>query len=170
MRTSIPTPSLPVRMLLHTDGSVTALLEACFDAPVVVEALANEVDDRLPAPIELELAPHHPVLWRQVVLHVDDRPVLRARSVLALDRLPPRARAALQAGSEPIGSVLRGIDTRRQLLASTAGDATSADQAELGLDAGERVYMRTYWILSGARPLAIVTERIPASIFDPLEP
>ena len=112
MRTST---SLPLRMLLHTDGSVTALLEACFGAPVVVDTIANEVDDRLPTPIELELAPHRPVLWRQVVLLVDDRPVLRASSVLALDRLDASACAALLAGDVPIGRVLRGLDTRREM-------------------------------------------------------
>jgi chorismate lyase len=166
MRTSTP---LPVRMLLHTDGSVTALLEACFGAPVVVDTIANEVDDRLPTPLELELAPHRPVLWRQVVLRVDDRPVLRASSVLALDRLDDRARAALLGGDEPIGSVLRRFDTRRRLLALGHGEATAADQLELGLDPDDRVHSRTYRILSGARPLAIITERIPASIFDPLD-
>jgi len=157
-------------MLLHTDGSVTALLEACFGAPVVVDTFANEVDDRLPTPIELELAPHRPVLWRQVVLRIDDRPVLRASSVLALDRLDDRARAALLAGAEPIGNVLRRFDTRRQLLTGSAGEATAADQLELELDPDECVHVRTYRILSASRPLAIVTERIPASIFDSLEP
>jgi chorismate-pyruvate lyase len=163
MRTS--TPSLPLRMLLHTDGSVTTLLEACFGAPVTVETLANEIDDRLPAPIELELAPGRPVLWRRAILHVDDRPVLRASSVIALDRLHARTRAALAAGNEPIGTVLRGLDTRRQLLAGSAGEATRADRDELGLDDGVLVHARTYRILSAARPLAVITERIPASIF-----
>ena len=32
------------------------------------------------------------------------------------------------------------------------------------------MHARTYRILSASRPLAIVTERIPASIFDSLEP
>ena len=37
----------------------------------------------------------------------------------------------------------------------------AADQAELGLEAGERVHVRTYRILRESRPLAVVTERIP---------
>ena len=156
-------------MLLNTDGTVTALLEACFGAPVVVDTIANEVDDRLPTPLELELEPHRPVLWRQVVLRIDDRPVLRASSVLALDRLDDRARAALLAGGEPIGTVLRRFDTRRQLLSRGDGEATAADQLDLGVDSDERVHARTYRILRAARPLAIITERIPASIFDPLD-
>jgi chorismate-pyruvate lyase len=168
MSTAIP--SLPVRMLLGTDGSVTALLEACFGAPVTVETLVNEIDDRLPTPLELELAPGGPVLWRRAILHVDERPALRASSIIALDRLDARARAALVAGSEPIGKVLRGLDTRRQLLSSTTGTATVADRDELALEPGARVHARTYRMLSGGRPLAVVTERIPSSIFDSLEP
>jgi hypothetical protein len=37
-------PSPPLRMLLNTDGSVTALLEASFCAPVAVETRSNAVD------------------------------------------------------------------------------------------------------------------------------
>ena len=164
------TTSLPVRMLLHTDGSVTALLEASFGAPVTVETLVNEIDDRLPTPIELDLAHNRPVLWRRAILRVDDHPVLRASSIIALDRLDARARAALVAGNEPIGRVLQALDTRREMLSSTAGTATDADRDELELDVGERVHARTYRILSAARPLAVVSERIPSSIFDSLEP
>src|SRR5262245_30068040 len=155
-------------MLLHTDGSVTTLLEACFGAPVVVDTIANYVDDRLPTPLELELEPHRPVLWRQVVLRIDDHPVLRASSVIALDRLDEQARAALLAGEAPIGRVLRRVDTRRRMLAADEGEATAADLLDLDLEPEERVHSRTYAIVSGARPLAIVTERIPASIFDSL--
>jgi chorismate-pyruvate lyase len=162
MRTSTP---LPLRMLLHTDGSVTALLEACFGAPVVVETPVNDIDDRLPTPVELELEPGRPALWRRAVLHVDDRPVLRAHSVIALDRLDARARAALVAGDEPIGTVLRGLDTRRQLLARGAGPATEDDRDELDLGDDVPVHARTYRILHAGRPLAVITERIPASIF-----
>ena len=110
------------------------------------------------------------MLWRPVVLRVDDRPLLRASSVLALDRFDDRARAALQAGDEPIGTILRRLDTRRRVLARDEGEASPADQHDLGLEPDERVHSRTYRILSGERPLAIVTERIPASLFDPLEP
>jgi chorismate-pyruvate lyase len=47
--------SLPVRLLLRTDGSVTTLLEASFGTRVDVLTLVNTVDDRLPTPLELEL-------------------------------------------------------------------------------------------------------------------
>ena len=143
--------SLPVRMLLSTDGSMTSLLEAACEAPVEVETLANVVDHRLPTPLELELEPGRPVLWRRSVLYAAGRLLLRASAVLALDRLDTRACAALLDGREPIGRILRGIESRRELLATAEDDD---------------VFERTTRIISAGRPLAIVTERIPASIFD----
>jgi len=152
-------PSLPLRMLLNTDGSVTPLLEACFRAPVAVETLSNAVDGGRPRS-----------LHRTAVLRVAPagRPLLRATSVLAFDRLPPAARTALLIGDEPIGTVLRDakLETRRELLSCTEVRATSDDAAELGVDEGSPVFERTYRILSSSRQLAIVTERVPGSLFD----
>ena len=165
MRT-LTLPNLPLRMLLATDGSVTALLEASFSAPVELRTLANHVDDRLPTPFELELDPGRPVLWRHVVLEVAGRRVLRASSVVALDRLDERARAALLAGHEPIGAILRGTESRRDLLVVAADDAGAADVAELGVKDGDPLFERKTRIISATRPLALVTERIPTSIFD----
>ena len=54
------------------------------------------------------------------------------------------------------------------MLARSTGEATAADQLDLGVDDDELVHARTYRILSASRPLAVVTERIPESIFDPL--
>jgi chorismate-pyruvate lyase len=108
------------------------------------------------------------VLWRRAILQVAGRPLLRARSVLALDRLDARARSALLAGDEPIGRVLRGLETRRHLLRTSAVAATAADAAELEVDEDDPMFERTSRILSASRPLAVVIERIPASIFDSL--
>ena len=65
--------------------------------------------------------------------------------------------------------MLRRFDTRREMLTRSSGEATAADQLDLELDADELVHARTYRILSAARPLAVVAERIPASIFDRLD-
>jgi chorismate-pyruvate lyase len=164
MPTTLASP--PLRMLLATDGSVTALLEACFEAPVEVRAVANTVDDRLPTPFELELEPGRPVLWRHSVLSAGERPLLRASAVIALDRLEAAACCALLAGDEPIGSILRGVEARRELLALRPGDATEADAAELDIDGP--VFERVSRIVSSGHPVAVVIERIPASIFDSL--
>ena len=148
-------------MLLSTDGSVTALLEAGFRAPIAVDTLSNAVVGRSPR-----------YLRRTAVLRDarTGRPLIRASSVLAVDWLPPVARAALLTGDEPIGTVLRDakLETRRELLSCIADPATDDDAAALGVDLGSPLYERTYRILSSARQLAVVTERVPASLFDAL--
>jgi beta-ribofuranosylaminobenzene 5'-phosphate synthase len=159
-------PSAALRMLVGTDGSVTALLEASFEAPVEVRTVVNEVDHRLPTPSELELEPGRPVLWRHAVLHVDGRPVLRASSVVALDRLDAAACSALLAGKEPMGSVLRGLELRRELLATVATEATPGDVAELAIDEDATVLERVSRIVGAGRPLVVLNERIPTTIFD----
>jgi chorismate-pyruvate lyase len=150
-------PSLPLRMLLNTDGSVTPLLEASFRAPVAVETRSKVVDRRS--------------LRRTAVLRLTDggRPLLRARSLLTLDRFPPAARAALLVGDEPIGSVLRDarLETRRELLEIAGDEARADDAAELDIPEGSLVFERTYRIVSDAREMAVITERFPASLFDP---
>jgi chorismate-pyruvate lyase len=148
--------SIPLRMLLNTDGSVTALLEASFRDPVTVETSSNTVDEgRLRRTAVLRLAS-------------DGRPLLRAVSEVALDRLPVPARRALVAGEQPIGIVLREarLETRRELGPCNADTATAEDAAELGVLPGTPVFQRTYRIVSRAQPLATITERFPASLFD----
>jgi len=151
-------PSLPLRMLLNTDGSVTALLEASFAAPIAVETRTNTVDQGRPRSLR-----------RTAILRnaATGRPLLRASSELALDRLPPAARSALLAGTDPIGAVLREaqLETRREILHRTTETATADDAAELEVDEGSRVYERTYQIVSYSRRIAVVTERMPASLF-----
>jgi chorismate-pyruvate lyase len=149
-------------MLLTTDGSVTPLLEASFDAPVAVETLTNAVDEIRPRSLR-----------RTAVLRLADsgRPLLRASSVLAVDRLPDGARAALLDGGEPIGTVLRDarLETRRELTPYREDTATAEDAAALGVDEGSPVFERTYRIVSFSRELAVVTERFPASLFEAAE-
>jgi chorismate-pyruvate lyase len=152
-------PSLPLRMLLSTDGSVTSLLEASFGALVAVETVSNTLDDSRPRSL------HRSAVLRAAA---GGRPLLRARSVLAIDRLPSRAQTALLTGKQPIGAVLREarLETRRELLRCSEVAATVEDASVLGIDEGAPVFERTSRIVSFSRELAVVTERVPASLFD----
>jgi chorismate-pyruvate lyase len=149
-------PSLPLRMLLTTDGSVTRLLEASFGARVAVETQTNTVvDGRLRRSAVLRLAS-------------DGRPLLRASSEIALDCLPASARRALLTGERPIGTVLgeARLETRRELTPYNCDTATAVDSAELGVVQGSPVFERSYRIVSRGRRLATITERFPASLFE----
>jgi len=148
--------TLPLRMLLTTDGSVTAMLEASFDTRVAVETRSNAVD--------------HGHLLRTAVLRreSDGRPLLRATSEIALDGLPGPARRALVAGDRPIGTVLREahVETRRELAPYSTDIASAEDVADLGVRPGTPVFERTYSIVSQAQRLATITERVPATLFE----
>jgi chorismate-pyruvate lyase len=149
-------PSLPLRMLLTTDGSVTAMLEASFRTRVAVETRSNDVDRGR--------------LLRSAVLsrESDGRPLLRATSEIDLETLPARARLALVAGDQPIGTIFREarLETRRELGPYSADTASAEDAADLGVVPGTPVFERTYHIVSSAQQLATITERVPASLFD----
>ena len=102
-------PSLPLRMLLSTDGSVTALLEASFGAPVAVETRSNTVDQQRPR-----------ALRRSAVLRARRHGPAAAARVTPSSRStasppPPAPRCSI--GEEPIGTVLREarLETRREL-------------------------------------------------------
>ena len=148
--------TLPLRMLLTTDGSVTAMLEASFDTRVAVETRSNAVD--------------RGHLLRTAVLRreSDGRPLLRATSDIALERLPGPARRALVVGDRPIGTVLREarVETRRELAPYSASTASAEDVADLGVTPGAPVFERTYDIVRHAQRLATITERIPATLFE----
>jgi chorismate-pyruvate lyase len=69
------TLNLPLRMLVGTDGSLTALLEASFEAPVEVRTVANTVDGRLPTPAELDVDEGAPMLERVTRILSSGRPL-----------------------------------------------------------------------------------------------
>jgi chorismate-pyruvate lyase len=149
-------PSLPLRVLLGTDESVTRLLEACFRSRVVVETRQNAVVDGC--------------LHRTAVLRLasDGRPLLRAASELEFYALPRAARRALMAGEQTIGTVLgeTGVETGREIAPYRADTATAEEATDLALRPGAPLFERTYRIVSGTRRVATITERIPATLFE----
>lgn len=165
-----PAPPPALRVLLDSDGTVTRLLESWFAAAVDVETRSNVVVRLRDQPPELELEPHSPVLRRAVILSLagSGRPLLRATASVALRRLDPESQRALLAGRQPIGRVLgaAGLETRRELLWQEAGRCRTLDAEQLEIDRATPVFERSYLIISGSRPLAQVTERIPATLFE----
>jgi chorismate-pyruvate lyase len=146
------------------------MLEAWFGSPVDVETLSNVVL-RLPRqPAELELEPREALLRRAVILRLadGDRPLLRAHAAVALERVPAGARAALLGGDQPIGMLFgeAGLETRRELLYKRASRCLPGDAEQLEVGRSTPVFERGYRIISGSRPLALVVERIPATIFE----
>jgi chorismate-pyruvate lyase len=59
-----------------------------------------------------------------------------------------------------------GLETRRELLYKRASRCLPGDAEQLEVGRSTPVFERGYRIISGSRPLALVVERIPATIFE----
>lgn len=170
---ALPVPALlggsladdPRRVLQHvllaTDGTVVPLLEGCFGEPI---RLADHVQACRPAlptdPAELELSEGETVLRRKVVLRGARTgcDYVSADSLLASDRLPDKVRQALLTTSRPIGRVLADhrVETLREIL--RVGRTRWETPGKAG---GTERLFRTYRVVSGNRPVMLITEYYP---------
>ncbi len=143
------------RVLLVTDGTVTHMLRAHFREPVAVTVEAHNfttLEDDLPW---LGAAKGREILIRDVTLtgETSERLFARARSHIALDRLPPEMREDIVTMRRSIGNVLLAnfSENRRELLWH-------------GLNDGR--LERTYRVIAGGKPLMIITETFAPLILD----
>ena len=99
----------PQRRVVRHPGSLTRLLRSLCREQFRVEVLTEHmgratVDEAL----ALDLDPRARVWIREVCLRGDDRPWVRARTVIPLASLRGRSRALRRLGSRPLGSALFG--------------------------------------------------------------
>ena len=146
------------RAVLGSDGSFTLLLTALLGQEVKV-ALIEQSVDRMPRYGEaIQLQKGARVLNRNVRLYVEpEQNVVFASSVIAIDRIAAPLATDLLAGKETIGRILRKhrLETFRELV--DWGTAPTPDDAGGHFPATEMMY-RSYRIISGGKPVMIVTE------------
>ena len=152
------------RALLVIDGTVTKFLEAYYLEPVTVERL-QQTDDRA-TEFEAEwlrCSPGDALLRRSVLLRGGSsaRVFAWADSLLLPQRLSPAMRAGLETEPGGLGRIIidSGMETRRECLWF---GWQQVDEGRAPVAAGEYL-VRSYRILSGGRPLMMVTERFPAA-------
>ena len=150
-----------LRTLLVTDGTVTKVLEAYFWEPVEVQALHLDVAHTSQAIPWLTLAAGEEVLTRRVELRGarSQRAYAEAFSVVTLAAFDPPLREALVSGSVGIGVLLResGLETYREIIAVGA-EVGSCEDKDL------RVH-RTYRITRGNKPVILIRESFPCSLY-----
>lgn len=153
------------RSILGSDGSFTLLLTALLGHEVNV-ALIEQRIDRMPhygEAIQLEASAR--ILNRNVRLYVEqDRNIVFASSVIALDRIPAPLASDLLAGKETIGRILRKhrLETFRELV--DWGSAPTPDEA-VGYFSNMEMMYRSYRIISRGTPVMIVTEFFDRRMF-----
>lgn len=166
MVASLPVASLPafLRVLLTTDGTVTQSLEAYFWEPIEVLNCGQHfgilaVDEPL-----LQKTAGAEVLNRHVQLIGRDSRTLYAHADSSVDiaALPTRLREGLASGEMGIGELLRGsgFETYREII----GFGEQPQALAQGLDG--RVVWRRYLIRMAGRPLILIREIFPVSVYE----
>jgi chorismate-pyruvate lyase len=156
------------RLLVATDGTVTQLLEIYAGEPVEVVKLEQAFDTADGGDADLGVPIDEKVLRREILLRSGHsrRNLLHARSVVVLARVDPGLVDDLLATDRPLGLLLgeRRTETFREVLWAGTEPA-GAVGAHFGIDAAAEVVARTYRIVAGGRPVALVTERFAAGCF-----
>ena len=152
------------RILLTTDGTVTDMLEAYFQEPMVMVPLAQQlVESRAPV-AELDLAAGQRVLEREILLRgkLSGRTVLHAHSLVVPDRLSTRLREGLLRQQRPIGELLLAdkLESYREILHCTRR-AAGLLARHFHLYETAPFLTRTYVIRVGGQGIMRITEAFP---------
>ncbi|WAI02182.1 beta-ribofuranosylaminobenzene 5'-phosphate synthase [Methanogenium organophilum] len=170
LETEVGTLSPMQKILLGTDGSVTALLENALDCEVTVHTISQEVvpADKHAA-VSLEIPEGEPVNHRIVTLNEgeDGKVLLYAASDTPLSRLAPSFKDDLMRADIPIGRIMRmhQIESRRELDDVRVCRAGTRVSGILGTFRHEPLLSRRYRIITGGEPLIAIRETFPCSHF-----
>ena len=161
------------RMLLTTDGTVTTLLEACTDEPIVTRTTRQSGPATLeqlrattgcwwhPRAQLLEVVPSERLLARRVTLSGASTGVayVVAEALVAPDRLPDLVAHGLLRAGGSLGRLLAHgqLETRREIVGISAVRAGAIGE-HLAVGSNTRLIRRTYTIALGGQSVAAVTE------------
>ena len=154
------------RILLVSDGTLTDTLEAAFLERIGVQKNVMDVSTA-PSRIDaLELDAGQAVMRRRILLfgEVTGRRYLYAESSIVVDRLPPRLRQELLESNKPLGRlwVEHKLETCKELLDAARRPAGDLASHFAGCEPDREFLVRTYRVISGTRPLMLITEYFPA--------
>ena len=154
------------RVLMSTDGNVGRILEDYAGEPIVAVVLQQSTSAHGEANHALELAADEERLTRRALLRTgaSDRTLLYAETLVALTRLPPLVRSGLLSTAEPIGRLLTAarLETFREILSAGTTPA-GAVAAHFDIAPDDAMYVRTYRIINGGRPIMLISEQFPTT-------
>lgn len=153
------------RIFLVSDGTLTDTLEAAFLEPVGIVKLSEVIEPARERIEPLDLEPGARVMHRRVLLFGENtkRNYVYAESHLAVDRLPPAFHQELLASDKPMGRLWweHRLETWKDLL--SVSKIPMGDLARhFPDDPPGDLLLRTYRMLSGGRPLMLLSEYFPA--------
>jgi chorismate-pyruvate lyase len=160
--TTDPGLSLLQKTLLITDGTVTQLLEVFTGERIRVEKLEHRLLRGGPA--LLGIGPSEPVLSRVILLRGPVTPYMYAHSWLVPARMPQDMQESMRLTDVPIGQLWKSsrLETYREIV-----EYRKEEDAEVAalLGASGPLLTRSYLIHSGGRPMGLIAEKFPATLF-----
>jgi len=156
------------QILLTTDGTVTEILEAYAGEAMQVVKLEQAVLEDAEPVAWLDAEHGGEILKRHILLQGSDsrRNFLYAESRIAVAHLDERVRRGLMESDKPIGLLLLEfrIETFKEIL-DCGRRSAGALAGHFTVDPEQALVFRTYRMISGGRPLMLITEMFPDSCF-----
>jgi chorismate-pyruvate lyase len=141
-----------LKVLLTTDGSITAALEVLYGA-INICALSQK-HARLDAKTALKFSfPECSLIKRKTEISASGRVLVSAVSFIALDLMPEKFAKDLLAAKLPIGKIIAkyGLETRREI-------------EDIEYDAKTKRFGRVYKIIFNGSPVMLITEFFSSDI------
>jgi len=151
------------RVLLVTDGTVTAILEAAFLESIQVVKLTQEVVKATRSHALLQPSPEETIVERRVLLRgvATGRNYVYAESLIAVSRMGPAFCRLLFDSDTPLGQLWldQKQETYKEIveMRREAG-GSGAEYFEAG---GSEILIRKYRVYSGGVPVMIISEHFP---------
>lgn len=165
--------SLFQRILLITNGSVTALLEHYFDEVILVNKLYEKIEkniEQLPDKHKRYISLNDmPVLNRKVFLQgqASLNNLVYAESTILINNLPPDFRTDLLVSCEPIGKLWskHRLETYKALLVTGREKADSLLADHFNMPINGEIMFRTYSVYTHGKIIMLITEKFPSHFF-----
>ncbi len=161
------------RILLKANGTVTAMLEACFSEPIQVVKLSEnlaKMELKLP---NIKLNKEEQVIAREVLLQgkMSRRNFIYADSLILINNLDERFSSELLNTKIPIGKLwsAQKVETFKEIIDSGTEPADELSNY-FGIAPEANLLFRTYSVSSQGKITMIITEKFPENYFWPQVP
>ncbi|MGA9494146.1 MAG: chorismate pyruvate-lyase family protein [Mycobacterium sp.] len=158
-----------LRILIASNGTLTRILGIVADDEIVLQIVEQQIYEALPTKPGSEQIPDGRLLQRRILLkgRSSGHAFVAAESLIAVDLLPPAMTASLTETECPIGEILVAsrLETFKEAAEVWIGQPPGwLPRRECAIAEAETVGRR-YRVLSGERPVMIITEYFLRNVF-----